>query len=617
MFTKRMTIGCIVCGLSLLTAGQAQTGLIGCWNLDDGAGTTAADCSGKGQQATLYGGAKWQAGKSGGGVYLDGVDDYIEVPNLIGQAGSMTFWFKPDWDGSDPDDYRLFDASLGGIYFFLGKGANHVDIVPTYFGFYFEDAADADWQDIDFDPKGIITAGTWFHVVVTWQFGGGKAFLYIDGEQAATSPNALGGLPALYANPRFGLRTIDYIPSKHGAKGVIDEIRFYDRVLKPTQARDLFNGIAPDWRKAQDPNPADGDFEVTAPLLQWTKGDTAIFHDVYLATVPDLTEANRVGTRQPFALYFHVPGLEPGATYYWRVDEIEADMTTVHKGDVWTFTAQPFTAYLAQPADGANDASGDPNLTLTWRAGRGATKHHLYFGDTPEAVRDGAANTDKGILQDATFALGLLEPLTKYYWRVDEIALGDTVTKGPVWSFTTCLPVDDFESYNDDVNAKTTIFDTWIDGWTNNTGSTVGNQQAPFAEQRIVHSGLQSMPLDYNNVNSPWYSEAEREWAAVQDWTAEGADTLLLWVRGNAANGPGTLYAVVEDSSKKTAVTTHSNPDAVKATTWSEWEIPLSSLTGVNLAKVKKLYLGVGDRKTPVAGGNGRIYVDDIRVTKP
>jgi hypothetical protein len=615
MLTRRMTIGCIVCGLSLLAIAQGQTGLIASWDLDDGTGTTAADSSGQGQTATLHGGAKWQAGKTGGGVYLDGVDDYIEVPNLIRQAGSMAFWFKPDWDGSDPEDYRLFDASLGDKYFFLGKGANHADITPDYFGFYFEDAADADWQDIDFDPKGIITAGTWFHVVATWQFGGGHAFLYIDGEEAATSPNALGGLPAVYSNPRFGLQTIDYIPAAHGAKGVIDEIRFYDRVLKPGQVTDLFNGIAPDWHKAQDPNPADGALDVTAPLLQWTKGDAALFHDVYLGTVPDLTEADRVGARQPFALLFYVPGLEPGVTYYWRVDEIEADMTTVHKGDLWTFTAQPFTAYLAEPADGANDASGDPNMIVTWHPGRGAVKHHLYFGDTLEVVQEGAASADKGTLQDPTFALGLLEPLTKYYWRVDEIGLGDVVTQGPVWSFTTCLPVDDFESYTDDEGSR--IYETWIDGWTNGTGSTVGNTQAPFAEQTIVHTGLQSMPLDYNNVNAPWYSEAEREWAAPQDWTVEGADTLILWIRGSAGNSADALYVVLEDSSKKTAVVTHSNPDVVKATTWVEWKIPLSSLTDVNPAKVKKLYIGVGDRASPVAGGSGRIYVDDIRVTKP
>jgi hypothetical protein len=34
------------------------------------------------------------------------------------------------------------------------------------------------------------------------------------------------------------------------------------------------------------------------------------------------------------------------------------------------------------------------------------------------------------------------------------------------------------------------------------------------------------------------------------------------------------------------------------------------------MSKVKKLYIGVGDRKATAAGGSGRIYIDDISVTK-
>jgi hypothetical protein len=77
------------------------------------------------------------------------------------------------------------------------------------------------------------------------------------------------------------------------------------------------------------------------------------------------------------------------------------------------------------------------------------------------------------------------------------------------------------------------------------------------------------------------------------------------------------LYVAVEDSAGKVAVVTHPDPAAVNANAWTEWKIPLSSLTGVNLAKVKKMYIGVGDRKAPVADGSGRIYIDDIRLTKP
>jgi hypothetical protein len=35
----------------------------------------------------------------------------------------------------------------------------------------------------------------------------------------------------------------------------------------------------------------------------------------------------------------YVPGLlEQSTTYYWRIDEVEADGVTVHTGDVWSFT---------------------------------------------------------------------------------------------------------------------------------------------------------------------------------------------------------------------------------------------------------------------------------------
>jgi hypothetical protein len=49
---------------------------------------------------------------------------------------------------------------------------------------------------------------------------------------------------------------------------------------------------------------------------------------------------------------------------------------------------------------------------------------------------------------------------------------------------------------------------------------------------------------------------------------------------------------------------------------WIEWKVPLTQFAGVNAAKIKKVYLGVGDRTNPKAGGAGRLYFDDIRVIK-
>jgi hypothetical protein len=85
-----------------------------------------------------------------------------------------------------------------------------------------------------------------------------------------------------------------------------------------------------------------------------------------------------------------------------------------------------------------------------------------------------------------------------------------------------------------------------------------------------------------------------------------------------AGNTPETFYVVVQDSAGKSKVV--SNPDtAVIATgAWEQWSIPLSQFTsaGVNLGSIKKMMVGVGDRNAPKAGSSGKLYIDDIRLTR-
>jgi len=890
--------------------------------------------------------------------------------------------------------------------------------------------------------------------------------------------------------------------------------------------------------KATKPSPADGEQAVILPLFQWTAGGTAVLHNVYLGTSPQLGEKDLVGPKSPLPMFYYAPGLIPGATYYWRVDEIEADMTTVNTGDVWSFKSASDTAFDPVPVDGAKWM--DPNTILDWKAGKDALGHDVYFGTDKATVESGAAGAFQRTLYLTSWKPSALQPDMTYYWRVDEVVADGTKKTGPVWTFSTMqtiaitdpnllgwwkmdegtgstavdwsghghhaqfadpaptwitglfggalqfvghgdsvvcadgkflngltaltvtawvksdvtntdkgfivfetpsgadnmdmrydaagstgggtnvmkmgvtvsvngastilqlesssggqstdwqhltmvwssgqalkfylngkldgptansnaavgplancstviigkggkdtgasswdglidevriyskaltqeeiqttmrgdprlawspspanggttdavkvspltwqagdqatehevylgtdqaavgaatpsdttgvyrgrqsgtsftpspaldlglqyfwridevngdgsvsrgfvwsflladyLIVEDFEGYTDNEGSR--IYEAWIDGWTNGTGSQVGYTTAPFAEQKIVHGGRQSMPLDFNNTLAPFYSEAEVEFAPVQNWTANDVTDLVLYVRGypvsfletapgaltmsasgtdiwNTADqgryawkrlsGNGTivakiesldntdpwakagvmireslaggsrfaavyaspgngvhfqaramtdlaatsdsavsttaqgalrapiwakiertgndykgyystdgttwtamswnpqtinmtaniyvgvvvtshnatavctaefsgiaatggisgqwqmadigvaqpgnsqddLYVAVQDSAGKVAVVTNPDPAAVNAAAWIEWKIPLSSFTGVNLAKIKMLYLGVGDRKNPMADGSGRLFIDDIRLTKP
>jgi len=309
-------------------------------------------------------------------------------------------------------------------------------------------------------------------------------------------------------------------------------------------------GVLAGQQKASAPDPADGALAVDAgmPLLRWTPAPGTVLANVYLSTAPDLGADDLVGPSVNMPMYYHMAGLTPGTTYYWRVDAIVPGGGLI-EGDVWMFVTQALTAYYPTPADEGTSTTLTPDLT--WLPGQGTVKHHVYFSDNEAAVVEGAAEADKGIVDDPNYAPGPLQSVTTYYWRVDEVKAGDVEVAGELWSFTTVLLIDDFESYTNEVGER--IFEVWVDGigFTqpdpghpgNGTGAAVGHDilspgttYETWVETVVVSSGGQSMPLYYNNVALPYYSEAERTWSVAQDWTAGGLNTLTVHVQGLATD---------------------------------------------------------------------------------
>ncbi|UCE47018.1 MAG: LamG domain-containing protein, partial [Phycisphaerales bacterium] len=201
---------------------------------------------------------------------------------------------------------------------------------------------------------------------------------------------------------------------------------------------------------AYSPDPADGAvYEDTWASLAWGAGETAVTHDVYMSDsfddVNDRTAEAFLGNQPSEFLivgFFGSPfpdGLVPGTTYYWAVDEVEADGTTKHKGPVWSFWIPPTSAYDPSPSDGGRYV--DPDVTLSWTAGLDAKLHNVYFGDNFDDVNNATVATS---VPTTAFTPGTLEKDKTYYWRVDEFNPPFTV-KGDVWSFTTLpdIPIVD------------------------------------------------------------------------------------------------------------------------------------------------------------------------------
>ena len=99
-----------------------------------------------------------------------------------------------------------------------------------------------------------------------------------------------------------------------------------------------------------NPTPADGSIHAdTSVSLSWVPGYFAVSHDVYLgesfADVDAGTGGTFQGNQTATSFIAGLPGfpypngLDPGTTYYWRIDEVNlAHPDSPWKGDVWSFT---------------------------------------------------------------------------------------------------------------------------------------------------------------------------------------------------------------------------------------------------------------------------------------
>jgi hypothetical protein len=191
-------------------------------------------------------------------------------------------------------------------------------------------------------------------------------------------------------------------------------------------------------RQACNPNPADGATGVDiADDLNWTPGDGAALHDVYIGSDPcalPLVATQSVGQES-----YDPPGdLNLNTTYYWRIDEVNDAGPHPGKwpGVLWSFTTIPGEAHTPSPADGATGI--DIDADLSWMTGDWVALHEVYFGSDPCALplvatqSAGQESYDPG---DPNLMLS-----TIYYWRIDEVNdAGPPPGRWPgvLWSFTT------------------------------------------------------------------------------------------------------------------------------------------------------------------------------------
>jgi len=433
------------------TAECADPSLVA-WYRFDG---NADDSSGNNIHGTEMGNPTYEPGVFGQAISLDGDGDYVDCgldPKLdITEFLTFTYWIKvvefdkswntvlargdDSWRSSRAGTNNFMEAAVGGTAGNYTYGVTPVD------------------------------DGEWHHV--GWVYDGTMNYLYVDGEIDATEENS-------------GQITVSSYPLWIGDNsqatgrywtGLIDDVLIFNRPLTQEEIQTIMLSSLGDYPQASGPAPEDGALHAdTWANISWRAGDFAVSHDVYFSDnfddVNNGAESAFIGNQGETFLVVGFPGfpypdgLVPGTTYYWRIDEVnEAEPNSPWKGEIWSFSIPPKTAYFPEPADGAEGVAVD--VRFGWTAGFGAKLHTVYFGETFEEVDNATGGQVQGTL---TYTPGPLKMAKTYYWRVDEFDVVET-HKGDVWSFTTEGAVSDPVPVKGAVDVTQTPVLTWEPGF--------------------------------------------------------------------------------------------------------------------------------------------------------
>jgi hypothetical protein len=197
---------------------------VGAYRFGEGVGTTTADGSMSGNGGTLVNGASWiTAGRYGGAINFDGVNDYVRAADStsldLGRTGTVEAWVKLDtlnrWHSvvakgsantNSSHNYAIEVSNSNRWVCILGSGASSLTL----------------------QSSSVATSNRYYHVACAWD--GTTARLYVDGALIASSSQLVTpvGNTAPLTVGQFGGDT-------DRLDGVIDEVRIYGRALSQAE----------------------------------------------------------------------------------------------------------------------------------------------------------------------------------------------------------------------------------------------------------------------------------------------------------------------------------------------------------------------------------------------
>lgn len=209
--------------------------------------------------------------------------------------------------------------------------------------------------------------------------------------------------------------------------------------------------------KPMNPNPSDGAKNLPNRIrFSWTANDEdgdKLYYDIYIGDSPSNLKLEVSNLEAPE--YLRPTLFEYSKTYYWKV-VVKDGYNPPVDGDVWSFTVTsedrpPSAPELIGPVNGATNLQFN-NLRLSWKASqddhtpRDKLEYVIVLG---QADSMNVVATVTGLTTDAIeYVVNNLNPLTKYYWRIEVKDSFNNYAYSQTWNFTTKVNTPPKTPYN-------------------------------------------------------------------------------------------------------------------------------------------------------------------------
>ncbi len=206
---------------SFTTCSEPNTsyGLAAWWKFDEANGIIAYDSAGH-SDGNLVGGPAWTSGKIGGGLNFDGVDDYVNCGSGPSNYDNITVsvWMKTSTSGALVSN-RYGSLLSSGTWYMLYSRSIVIG-----------DNSQGGYRNVTFSVNTI--NNVWHHIVYTKD--GVNHAIYVDGSldrQFISNADISRNVPLIIG--------MNYYPYSL-FKGIIDEVRIYNRALSEEEVAILY-----------------------------------------------------------------------------------------------------------------------------------------------------------------------------------------------------------------------------------------------------------------------------------------------------------------------------------------------------------------------------------------